>query len=77
MCTLTDNESALAYAVAMQPVQVAVNAGLSSFQLYTSGIYDDPNCSSSGIDHTMLIVGYGMSDDSTPYWILKNSWGES
>ena len=79
-CTLyvlVDNESALAYAVAMEPVQVAVKADLPSFQLYKNGVYDDSNCTDIGIDHSMLLIGYGTTDKGVAYWILKNSWGES
>ena len=72
----TDNETALAYAVVMQPIQVAVDASHSSFQLYKSGIYDEPECSTTGLDHTMLLVGYGTTDDGQAYWILKNTWGQ-
>jgi len=61
--------------VTKEPIQVAVDASLSSFQLYKSGIYDDPACSTMGIDHYMLLVGYGTTDEGQEYWILKNSWG--
>jgi hypothetical protein len=27
------------------------------------------------IDHTVVVVGYNLSH-STPYWILRNSWGK-
>ena len=71
----TGDEKALAEQVAKQPVAALVNAALSSFQLYSGGIYDDPKCSSTPLDHVVLVVGYG-SRDGKDYWIVKNSWGE-
>ncbi|XP_065886619.1 testin-2-like [Dysidea avara] len=68
------NETALQAAVAKQPVMVMVDASLQSFQLYKSGIYYESNCSSTKLDHNMLLVGYGESSTGE-YWIVKNSWG--
>lgn len=69
------NETALQVALVKQPVATIVDASLASFQVYTSGVYYDPNCSSTHLDHMMLIVGYGTMD-GRDYWLVKNSWGE-
>ncbi|XP_068711161.1 cathepsin L1-like [Montipora capricornis] len=69
------NESQLQYAVAtVGPISVGFNAGLSSFQFYSGGVYDDPACSSTDVDHAALVVGYGVYQGKD-YWLVKNSWG--
>ncbi|XP_033213756.1 cathepsin L1-like [Belonocnema kinseyi] len=67
------DERALETAVAtIGPIAVSINASPKTFQLYHTGIYDDPACVSSTVNHAMLLVGY-----SPKYWILKNWWGNT
>ncbi|KAL7861650.1 hypothetical protein SRHO_G00130910 [Serrasalmus rhombeus] len=68
-------EKALKNAVAtIGPISVAIDASRHSFQLYESGVYDEPNCSSTNVTHAVLAVGYG-TFKRKDYWLIKNSWG--
>ncbi|VDP70689.1 unnamed protein product [Schistosoma curassoni] len=43
---------------------------------YKNGIYQSQSCSSTEVNHAVLIVGYG-EENGVQYWIIKNSWGTS
>jgi len=52
------------------PLSIGVDA--SSWQSYGGGVLTD--CTSNQVDHGVLTVGFDLTY-STPYWIIKNSWG--
>lgn len=70
---------ALLAALAMQPISVAIQANQFVFQFYKGGVLDDDSCGKAGqLDHGVLAVGYGSDiETNEPYFIVKNSWGDS
>lgn len=54
------------------PVAVCIDASNCSFQLYQSGIYYEPYCNPTHLDHAVLVVGYGTDEHHQDYYIVKN-----
>jgi cathepsin F len=71
--TQNGDESLLAPAVYNEaPLSICVDAV--TWQTYTSGIITK-NCGQQ-LDHCVQLTGWNQSG-STPYWIIRNSWGTS
>jgi cathepsin L len=70
----TGDENDLQTKVHLGPTSVAIDASHSSFQFYSSGVYSEPDCSSTQLDHGVLAIGWGVYQN-TDYWLVKNSWG--
>ncbi|OMJ80521.1 hypothetical protein SteCoe_19217 [Stentor coeruleus] len=69
------NDSSVLYlAVSKQPVSAAVDADPYIWQNYKGGVISR-NCGTT-LNHGVLIVGYN-SISNPPYWIIKNSFGQS
>jgi len=76
-----NDESALKYAVAHQPVVVNIRIGgrillkdtIIPFKHYIDGILSGP--SYTKLDHSALLVGYGETELGELYWLLLNAYG--
>jgi C1A family cysteine protease len=56
------------------PISVVIDAG-PNFQHYGHGVYYEPSCSSTKLNHAVLVVGYGNEYGQDFYWV-KNNWGK-
>jgi cathepsin F len=75
-----DEDQIAANLVKNGPLTVGINAAW--MQTYVGGVSCPYLCSKRNIDHAILLVGYSTGYapirlKEKPYWILKNSWGES
>ena len=69
-----NNPAAIIQALQYGPVPAAVASDNSVFQFYKEGVLTSSACG-TGINHAILIVGYGNDTDGTPFWTIKNTWG--
>jgi len=61
-------------AIDTKPNAVGVNASGMSFQTYQSGVLE--SCPRTSMNQAVVATGYD-STGSSPYWTVRNSWGES
>ncbi|EPY22055.1 cysteine peptidase A [Strigomonas culicis] len=66
-----DEDVLAAYISEYGPIAIAVDATV--WQLYFGGVVS--YCFGTNLNHGVLLVGYNDTAE-TPYWIIKNSWGE-
>jgi len=52
----------------------AVVAVTPAFEAYAGGIFNDTTGKKS-LDHSIELLGWGVSGDGVKYWICRNSWG--
>ena len=82
------NATAMAAAVAEHGAVVAIINVLDGLNSYESGVFQSSSCCQGAaqalgycLQHAVVVVGYGTSDDGVAYWKVKNSfgaaWGES
>lgn len=75
----TDETQIAAALVEYGPLSIGIDAAW--MQSYRGGVACPWICDKRGLDHGVLIVGYGVDGFAPvrlrrePYWIVKNSWG--
>ena len=67
------SEEAHLRALDVSPISVCLDANL--LRYYSSGVIRNTKCYSR-VTHSVLMVGYGLTEDGVPYYLCRNSWGE-
>jgi C1A family cysteine protease len=71
----SNNANSLKIALSKQPVSVIIEADQLAFQFYSSGVLTT-GCGNN-LDHAVLAVGYGITNDGKEFFKIKNSWGST
>ena len=59
------------------PIAIVCKAGHYYFNLYKSGVVRKHwYTKQHPVNHAIILMGYGETDDGVKYWLAKNSWGE-
>ncbi|EQC27923.1 hypothetical protein SDRG_14344 [Saprolegnia diclina VS20] len=68
----TYGENNLVASLQLRPTAVTVEAGNDAWRFYKGGVVT--SCPGKRSDHAVLAVAYG-TENGTPYYKIKNSWG--
>lgn len=72
--TAGDTDGLLHSLATVGPVSVAICAA-DDFMNYVSGVYNSNECDPSALNHGVTLVAYGVTNEKTPFYVIKNSWG--
>lgn len=70
-----NSETDLLKTVSMQPVSASIHAS-PALQHYSGGVFTGDDCGTE-LNHAVTIIGYGATEDGTPFWLIKNSWSDT
>ena len=70
----TKSDEIAANLVELGPLSVAMDA--TKLQFYKGGVFNPSSCSTTTLNHALLMVGYGTDETDGDYFIIKNSWAE-
>lgn len=76
-----DDEEMLFVAAGLDVVSVGIDASGQGWGSYEYGVYNgyfngQPDCSTTALDHAVVVTGYGIYNHTTPFYIVRNSWGD-